>query len=575
MLFSGCVFDNEFLDSDEPSERKHEYVCITIRNSDASSTRAGEFEDGTPNENNIRSVRFYFFNEQGDGFPVANIGTARSYIDFFPESSISNQDNVEKILETTLLLSSPSDEDESKPDYLIAIINPPASLTSAQNSNIVGKSTLISAVDNYLSELNGSDDDYFVMSNSVYLSSDQVKVVEISLKDKIYPDISSAVNHPVDVYVERVAAKVRLSLKLPASDNLPDGVYKLPLNDEGDNSIDITGENTPEEIYIKFLGWNVTAKADKSNLIKNINPQWDASLFGSSTPWNEATRYRSYWAINPEGLNYIYGDFTGERDNQNNPPDPNSAVFIKAFDSANGKRNYTYVHENAAKNEDGEDNDTHTQLIVGAQLVDKDGKPLEFAEFGNKYYTIARLKTLYVNNVDLWKQTSANSFEKIKPDDIDFKTASSLESGYDKNDVTKLTPGIRYYVYAQLKDGTYYRREAGSEDNFTVVVDGNGILRGLGPAKIWKDGYTYYSLNIKHLADDGDSAESTQSKGCYGVVRNHLYDYSVTSVIGLGVPVYDPDEVIIPEDIDDNTTLAVELKITNWRLFRKQLEFKW
>ena len=46
----------------------------------------------------------------------------------------------------------------------------------------------------------------------------------------------------------------------------------------------------------------------------------------------------------------------------------------------------------------------------------------------------------------------------------------------------------------------------------------NGILSTMPGAKAWRDGKTYYYLDLKHLNVNPD-ADANKTKGGYGVVR--------------------------------------------------------
>ena len=83
-------------------------------------------------------------------------------------------------------------------------------------------------------------------------------------------------------------------------------------------------------------------------------------------------------------------------------------------------------------------------------------------------------------------------------------------------------------------------------------------------ALVWKNGMTYYYYVIKHLGNQE------------GVVRNHIYDTTVTKIAGLGTPVYDPEEVIYPEKPDENDHyIAAQINILSWRLVKNNYELKW
>ena len=90
-------------------------------------------------------------------------------------------------------------------------------------------------------------------------------------------------------------------------------------------------------------------------------------------------------------------------------------------------------------------------------------------------------------------------------------------------------------------------------------------MKELGSAKVWKDGYTYYYFDIKHLGNK------------IGVVRNHIYDANITKLTGLGTPVYNPDEIIYPEKpIDDEETfIAAQINILSWRIVKNDVELDW
>lgn len=98
---------------------------------------------------------------------------------------------------------------------------------------------------------------------------------------------------------------------------------------------------------------------------------------------------------------------------------------------------------------------------------------------------------------------------------------------------------------------------------------------------------TYYFLNIRHLASptiggktpadkEYNVADAAKVPGFYGVVRNHVYKTTINSVFGLGTPVYDPDEVIIPQiPKDEDVFLAAEINILSWRIVDHGYDLNW
>ena len=80
---------------------------------------------------------------------------------------------------------------------------------------------------------------------------------------------------------------------------------------------------------------------------------------------------------------------------------------------------------------------------------------------------------------------------------------------------------------------------------------------------------TYYYTDLRHLGTE-------VTKGLYGVVRNHIYDVNVQSVVGLGTPVYNPDEVIVPQKPgEDETYIAAKINILSWRIVNNDVDLVW
>ena len=97
----------------------------------------------------------------------------------------------------------------------------------------------------------------------------------------------------------------------------------------------------------------------------------------------------------------------------------------------------------------------------------------------------------------------------------------------------------------------------------------------LGHVLVWGSGNTYYNFDIRHLAAEPQD-ESVAAAGYYGIVRNHIYRITVKSVEGLGVPVFDPSEIITPEEkTEAEAMLSAEIKILQWRVVAQDYELTW
>ena len=453
---------------------------------------------------------------------------------------------MEKILTAQLIIESP--EGDQAPSQIVAIINP--MLESASSERTLR--TLATVTHNAKANTTSGK---FLMSNSTY-AKDNVKQMAVSVEGKIKKTSGEALNDPVEIYVERAVAKVRLNSSLTPLDGTTN-IFKTSTDEKKQ---EVTENNVTKEIYVKFLGWNTTAVSNRSRLVKEINPGWSATLFGAgATPWNWSDYCRCFWAINANNVSYEYGAFV---------PDTES----KQIDG----KDWVYVNENASPyasditTSTGGDASTPTKVIISAQLVDKDGNALEFAEYGSTRTTIDGLKDLFANNCGLYKKETVDGaikFVKITPEELTVKTATAAgetSTADGKPDITE--PG-RYKSYVQLatdEDGKWYASNAENATAITAAA-ANEQLKKLGSAKVWKNGYTYYYFDINHFGNK------------IGVVRNHIYDATITKLAGLGTPVYDPEEVIYPEkpDESDDTFIAARINILSWRVVNSNVVLDW
>ena len=581
VAFASCSSDleNGNMSQDGSKEKGEEnYIAVNIVAANT-ITRAGvsdpsNYEDGIKNENTVNVVRLYFFDGSGDPFVVYEDDTANSYsyVNISNENFVEggqDKPNVEKILTATASVTLPAGE---FPSQVIAVINPDSNLS---NLNLASLSQVQGATDinNVTGTFATANPSAFVMSNSVYANNatpaNKMETVSISSANFFNSEAAAQAN-PVTIYVERVVGKVSMTTGLTPATGVTGTLYETDVEYNG------------QPVYVKFLGWNVTATTATSYLMKNINPVWPATLFGqaSSQPWNYSDFFRSFWAVNPQGVTYNYYNFGFEEVNGQfvNSNDPTAANAITGFvtPGSSDPANYTYLQENAAYDfSTGAGSNHPSQVIIAAQLCDAQGLPLTIAQWGAGQYTVGALKTFFlnsiVNNTNPWKKTTSGgetTYTQISENDIEFVTAMSLyptlgdwrEKG-------------RYFVYVQLTPTAAAAEwvNGNSEQAQPLTATKiNSDLEALGRAKIWNNGYTYYYFNIRHLA-----VQATDP-GYYGVVRNHIYKCNVNSLIGLGTPVYDPEETIYPEKpLEEDTYISAQINILSWRIVSNNYDLNW
>lgn len=572
MLLTGCKSEEPAAGSGNNGELgEPQFLSVNLITTSGSATRApegAEYEAGLEQENTVNKVRFYFFEANGNPAAVRNNGgNLVNWLDWEDVNTEGdNMENVEKILSATLVIQSP--KGDSAPAQIVALVNPTEEVPAEERSLVT-----LSRLSYDYGAYAAAEKPQFVMSNSTYMAGG-VEMNAVSVNGKIHKTSGEALNDPVQIYVERVVAKVRLGSGLTPIAGM-DNVYKTSkLDKEGNEVIQkvpVFNEDGTvkeyKEIYVKFLGWNTTAVADVSRLVKDINVAWPTDLFGQGNgPWNWADYFRSFWAVNPQKVGYQYGAFnnnTEENKIENN-------VFAAQAKTKFDKTQWAYINENATdntKSATGNDPATPTKVIIAAQLVDSEGKPIEFAEYGSTRTTVEGLKTLFANNCGLYKKTvtgegedKITTFDKITPADLVVKTATEIGAA------NQSTPG-RYKSYVQLavtEDNVWYNSTNKDAKSLTAA-DANAQLKGLGYSKVWTNGYTYYYFDIQHIGDK------------IGVVRNHIYDSNITKLTGLGTPVYNPNEIIYPEkpQDDDDTFIAAQINILSWRVVNNKVELDW
>lgn len=582
LALAGCSSESDVpTPNGEPGAPR--FLTVNLVSTPTSGTRApgdqhegnpdkATYEEGLESENNVTKVRFYFFYDNGNPAAVRYDAENKSYKNFLEWTDVSVDDNnklpnVEKILSATLVIQSPLGD--KTPDLVVAIVNP-AEANPIEERTLNGLKTVIH---DYAKRAEAGQ---FAMSNATYaadINGETKEVIAVDVTDKIHNKAAEAQADPVQVYVERTVAKIRLDSELEAVTTIGPNIYKTSTDSEYKVTLDDAegnpGKGEETEIYVKFLGWNATAATNLGCIVKTINPGWPANLFGTGGgPWNWAEYFRSFWAINANGAQVQYGAFVPVTDIANN-------VFqAQAKTKFNGE-DWVYVNENASEytnaplSSKGDNAKTPTKVIIAAQLVDKNGNPIEYAEYGATKTTINGLKKLFANSCNLYRKETTDAgdkFIKITPGELQIKTALSLGKAEASDEKDKTG---RYKSYVQLDDkvnkDNYWYTSNNKDAKAITAAKANEILLGYGSAKVWYNGYSYYFFDIKHFGTK------------IGVVRNHIYDSTISSLHGLGTPVYDPSEIIYPEKPEDETDtfIAAQINILSWRVVKNKVPLEW
>ena len=529
-LFAACSNEENSAINSGQEEGQLSYVAVNIVNANPTGSRVdgGEYEDGKGPENTITKARFYLFDASGNPYTVTTneapgAVSATNYVDITTLGDQGKDDpNVESIKKGVLVFKGTTTE---LPTSIVAVLNPPATLTGSKSL-----SDLQTAIADYSSTTS------FVMSNSVY-ASEGTEVVATDIVGKVAQSQPDAEANPVDIYVERVLAKVRVTFS----------------NADKENQYKVSEDGEPA-VYAKILGWAVTRTADKSNLLKDIDPAWDDMTLGFT--WNDEPFHRSYWATTPATVT-LEKKSQDEIINDQKPATPEGATNISV---------QRYCQENTKKDE-------HTEVVVAAQLVDEEGNPNPiYKYFGEEHDSEEDILTLIANKYNnvYYTRTGGTSlpgegteyeYESfITPDNIHFEATTPETGGEDYEAIAQLDDDALNGVTIYIENPDY----TGSNEKYIELTNAETTINeelAKNPAQIATEGYVYYYTPIKHLGT------TTDSTGEYGVVRNHIYDVTITDIKGYGTPIFDPDKDIdTTHPSNEEVYIAARINVLSWRV---------
>lgn len=519
-----CTNDEVLEGENNPAqkgERAYMAVNIVSANSGSRSVADGGYNDADiDNEVKVGKVRFYFFGENGAAYKVTDKNNANAnYIEIEnPTLSEGTTANVDKKTPSVLVI------EQSKvapPKSVVAVLNSDKLATDLGTAQL-SLAELTAKVCNDQNGIAGTGENQFIMTNSVYVDSRKETMVATPISiDDIQHSEDDAKANPVNIYVERVLAKVTTTLAnednttgFKGTDNA--GVYSIGAEFGG------------KKVFAKINGWQITNYNDNSYLFKSLN---DEPNFGWA--WNAPADFRSFWANSAAPT-----DGTGNNASYKNP---------YKFDEI-GSTGVKYCLENTSNNP--------TKLLVAATLLDEDGKALDIAQWMGVKYTVDDLKKQLAGTLanEYFYQTGENQYASILPEHIGFLNPENTWADDEK----------RYEVYACLAEKApqfYIKKADGTGMN---PVDASVINNKLDayPVRVWTEGATYYYVNIAHLG------------GLNAVVRNHWYNISINSISGFGTPVYDGEDIIFPQvpGDDEDTYIAAEINILSWKVVSQDVE---
>lgn len=553
LMMTACASDKEEMGGGTKPGSDPQYLAVNIVNVGATpATRAtDDYENGTTEESTITKVRFYFFNGDGSPYLIKNPGVAgvegggeKNWLEASPaddSSTSGTPSQIEKITQTVLVINGIQ---SAAPAAIVAVVNPgtvdAAKIQSGEKMRLseLRYSTVGSQF--YKKDATTGAVSDFVMSNSVYVNAGE-DVCASLVAGHVTTSEETARKKPVDLYVERVVAKVtadvdKTAFELGNGTNWDAKKYgtKNPVGKSGDY-----------DVYAVIDGWGLANENGKAEVEKQVNKTWTDGTLGF-TPWTTADYHRCFWETS------VAFD-AGAGGNQ-----PVNPTFNQL--KANMKDVlYTLPNTPESKVTNLKDNDL-TKFAVAATLKYKDASnnwhDAEICRYnGVSILGIDNLKKqVALTFSQYYTSTDATTYTQLSKDDIDFKDPDGTMQQY------RVTPTLAADPAGTTKK-YYTKTTSGTTPTFTEV-DKAKVLAAIeaDKAEIRKDGRAYYYVPIKHLENTGGIAE-------YGIVRNHFYKITLTGITGFGTPVYDPNKVVDPAvPTYESTYLAARVQVLQWRV---------
>lgn len=549
------------------------YIAINLNSvGNAPTSRAsydqggGKYDDGVADENKITTVRFYFYNADGTSYTLQSAGEngekgSKNYIDYNVDLGKDNGNQGTTVSGATSAVLVLNGESNVAPAAMLTVVNPDVNPDMFTGTTADRWSTMRTEMKGmkFNDATNG-----FMMSNSTYEDGGK-DLCTTQLTGKTFSSAADAKNSPVDVFVERVNAKVKTTVgganfAKVTTDVVLDGVnfkdkYKTkePVGELA--TIQSDGSTKKTSVYAYIDAWGLGDEDGQAMLYKQIDVQnWtDATLgFSATNPWSVAAYHRCFW-----GKSVAFGG-TSTNSPVNHPyKDIKGDLGTALYTLPNTPTSYGEEYTDPMKSK-------FTKIMVAARLAytDEAGnvhsaeictyKGQKFLGKDNVKKVIAReLRTYYKKNTG-----AGESYTQIEASDIDFssKVTSSSE--------LKLQ---NYQVVADLKGLTQLYLKKGGNFELVDVAKVRAEMQQ-APVDISNGGKTYYYTPIKHLGKENYPAE-------YGVVRNHSYQVEISSIKGFGTPVYNPDTEITPVlPSDDKTYLAAKISVLSWRVVSDKVD---
>ena len=561
--FAACA---EKMDDNSPvqkGELEESYIAINLMSADVDTRAATDsygYEEGTTAERAIKTAYFFFFDADGKAFnvtgnPASAPGGSVNHLSLNitdQNPAASSLPNVSDIKKAVLVLNTYKG---IYPSQIVAVLNWTPDPNTAYDLDELHEA---------LATI-GDDTKGYVMSNSVYMDgANQIVDAVPVTTENIKTSQADALNAPIDIYVERTAAKVVLTASGKVTN---ENIFTTQKESDlvGSNGGTLVGAPSAIDVYVKLHGWELYNDYSTSTLLKNINTSWDVTTLGLT--WNDIPYFRCYWAQSQatsqsDAFAWSYSD----ADKAAKGFQTNYGFNVGASANYTDRTTYTYCGENTNQKVDA--TDPRTKVILKGQLMQKNGEkyePLELARwYGTEYAGGDALKIAVANSLKhtVFSSTDQSKYDPITPADLECVAGEAV--GAKDYEV-----GFQLSTTGAAKTWYKYSSEKGYESFGDIANNvnrdkANDHLKTVEPALLYAEGNTYYIVDIEHLGTAGAK---------YGVVRNHVYQIDIKSINGYGSPVYNGLSFIVDQPeypIEDEASyVAARINVLSWKIVKQ------
>lgn len=556
-----------------PGGIEGKYIGINFRNVDVSRALDNlEYQEGSANENDITAgqLHFLFFDMDGNPFIMKQDWNVNGTVTPEPSNWVKPVDitagnapdnSVTSAANAVLILGKPADEATvpegafkgSMPSRIVCIANVTderirqayANKTIAQLLDYVtDPATAVAPIEQSLYNEEGN----FIMTSATYWDGNDVICWSNISSENICANPALASANPVQIYVERLAAKVSVHsypkdprVKTAAHKDMEFQYYYV---DPADNQVVASND---KRIMMEPIGWKVNNSGlqmfgIKHLLIENNNGTLFSKYFELPEDFN--SNGRSFWATTssreaiddfvPNELTNPLGFNSYEKANTHDPfLQGNKSGVPSLIGKAQYARSFATKILFAARPHIVETTATEYEPGEGDQLM---------LWSGNYYTPEALCRTIERNNPG----------NKI----VFCRTTEDLNNAEGKGHYT-----VQFYT---LGPGslTYNNRDI-TDPNTGRMITGMDVTPVNVPLAQYWNGMCYYVLNISNKI----MATKSPKTEMFGVVRNTYYLYDLVEYVGLGTPIPTPDAPTRVENpTQSDSYVAAKLNILNWRL---------